>query len=136
MTPVTGGAASAALAADGPLQRRVAAESALMRQRAVLALGSAAAAGTALLLAAGALAVGEARWLAWPRPLPAVLWGVVGAAVAVVGTRVGRRLWARLAPAALAAPIEQEQGLRRGALVGALGAWADEDAAIRAAAAP
>ncbi len=49
-----------------------------------------------------------------------MLWGVVGAALAVVGTRVGRRLWARLAPAALAAPIEQEQGLRRGALVGAL----------------
>jgi hypothetical protein len=112
--------ASAALAEGGALQRRVAAESALMRQRAVLALGGAAAAGTALLLAAAALALGEARWLAWPRPLPVLVWGVVGAAVAVVAARGGRRLWARLAPAALAAPIEHEQGLRRGALVGAL----------------
>jgi hypothetical protein len=112
--------ASAVLAEGGALQRRVAAESALMRQRAVLALGGAAAAGTALLLAAAALALGEARWLAWPRPLPVLVWGVVGAAVAVVVARGGRRLWARLAPAALAAPIEHEQGLRRGALVGAL----------------
>ena len=120
MTPVPGGVASAVLAEGGALQRRVAAESALMRQRAVLALGGAAAAGTALLLAAAALALGEARWLAWPRPLPVLVWGVVGAAVAVVVARGGRRLWARLAPAALAAPIEHEQGLRRGALVGAL----------------
>ncbi len=120
MTPVGGGTGPVALAADGPLQRRVAAESALMRQRALLALGGAAAAGTALVLAAAALALGEARWLAWPRPLPVLLWGVVGAAVAAAGARGGRRLWARLAPAALAAPIEHEQGLRRGALVGAL----------------
>jgi hypothetical protein len=120
MTPGPGSAAPAALVEGGALQRRVAAESAVMRQRAVLALGGAAAAGTALLLAAAVLALGEARWLAWPRPLPVLLWGVVGAAVAVVASRGGRRVWARLAPAALAAPIEHEQGLRRGALVGAL----------------
>src|SRR5206468_2901226 len=52
-------------------------------------------AATALLLAGGASALGGARWMALPRPLPFVVWLIVLAADACVLAWTGRRLRTR-----------------------------------------
>lgn len=105
---------------DGALGGRVVAEASALRQRVLVALAGALAAGSAGVLAAAAVALAESRWLLWPRALPALVWMAVAVAAGVVAWREGRRRWTGLAPEKLAEPIEREQGLRRGALVGAL----------------
>jgi hypothetical protein len=67
-----------------------------------------------------AWAVGDARWLEWPRALPFLGWGFL---LSALGAAVwwGRRLGARrYSPVAVATVVERENGLRRGALRGAL----------------
>lgn len=116
----SGNGRSNAVRLDGVLGGRVVAEASALRQRVLVALAGALAAGTAGVLAAAAVALAESRWLVWPRALPALVWLAVVVAAGVVAWGEGRRRWTGLAPEKLAEPIEREQGLRRGALVGAL----------------
>lgn len=75
---------------------------------------------TCLLLALGASALGSARWMALPRPVPFLVWlVVVGANVAVVRW-TARQLDRRTTRNSVAAAIEREQSLRAGALRGAM----------------
>lgn len=73
----------------------------------------------ALLIAAGAVALGSARWITRPA-VPLVLWSVA------LGLVAGALWWTRsrvrrdASRAAVAAAIEREQSLRSGALRGAL----------------
>lgn len=59
-------------------------------------------------------------WLSLPRALPWLAWGVAIAAALALGRFLRTRLAERAAPSAVAEAIEQEQGLRRGTLVGLL----------------
>src|SRR5262245_49476572 len=75
---------------------------------------------TSLLLALGASALGGARWMSLPRPLPFVVWLLVfGANAAVIWWTV-RRLGRRTTRQSVAAAIEREQAMRAGALRGVL----------------
>jgi hypothetical protein len=75
---------------------------------------------TCLVLALGASALGSARWMSLPRPVPFLVWIlVVGANVAVV-MWTARRLDRRTTRQSVAAVIEREQSLRAGALRGVL----------------
>jgi flagellar biosynthesis regulator FlaF len=74
----------------------------------------------ALLLAAGAMLLGHARWLVLPRALPFAVWVLIGAALLALGARTQRRLRARASRRDVALAIETEQGMRRGLLVGAI----------------
>ncbi|MCU0617609.1 MAG: hypothetical protein MUD17_11100, partial [Gemmatimonadaceae bacterium] len=72
-----------------------------------------------LVIALGAWALTDGRWLAWPRGIPLVVWlGALGLA-ALVWRVVTRRVPAPPRDA-VAFGIEREQGLRPGSLRGAL----------------
>jgi len=75
---------------------------------------------TCLLLAAGASALGGARWMALPRGVPFLVWLLVLAADVAVIWWTMRQLERRTTRSSVAAAIEQEQTLRAGALRGAL----------------
>jgi len=89
--------------------------------RLIAATGGAAAIGcAALLLAAGVVALGRARWIDLPRVVPFIVWLAV-VIVAVAGIWWTRRRLARDASVnGLAFEVEREQSLRAGALRGAL----------------
>ncbi|HEY9229303.1 MAG TPA: hypothetical protein VIP11_21830, partial [Gemmatimonadaceae bacterium] len=91
----------------------------LRRMHVLMGLGLAVGA-TCILLAVGASALGSARWMALPRPVPFLIWLLVlGANVAVV-LWTARRLERRATRQSVAAAIEREQSMRAGALRGAL----------------
>jgi hypothetical protein len=75
---------------------------------------------TCLLLAAGASALGGARWMALPRGVPFLVWLLVLAADVAVVAWTMRQLERRTTRINVAATIEREQALRAGALRGAL----------------
>ena len=75
---------------------------------------------TCLLLAVGASALGSARWMTLPRPVPFIIWLVVLAVDVSAVMLTARRLGRRTTPASVAQAIEREQSLRAGALRGAL----------------
>ena len=89
--------------------------------RLIAAAGGAAAVGlAALLLAAGVIALGRARWIDLPRVVPFLFWlavAVVGG-IAVWWTR--KRLAREASVSGPAYEVEREQSLRAGALRGAL----------------
>jgi hypothetical protein len=72
------------------------------------------------LLTSAAAWLSDAGWLTLPRAVPLLSWLLALAAASALGAAVRRRLAARAAPMAVAAAIEREQGLRRGALTGLL----------------
>ena len=82
---------------------------------AALAIGA-----TSFVLAAGASALGSARWMALPRPVPFLVWLLVAAADVAVVVWTIRQLARRGTRGSVAAAIEREQTLRAGALRGAL----------------
>ena len=82
-----------------------------------LALGAAA---TATVLALGVVALGDARWLALPRPMPLIVWLLVAAADVAIVWWTARRLRARATRGRVAEAIEREQRLRAGQLRGVL----------------
>ena len=89
--------------------------------RLIAAAGGAAAIGcAALLLAAGVVALGRARWIDLPRVTPFFVWlaVVIVAVAAVWWTR--RRLARDASIHGLAYEVEREQAMRAGALRGAL----------------
>ena len=89
--------------------------------RLIATTGGAAAIGcAALLLAAGVVMLGRARWIELPRVVPFVVWFAVAivAVLAVWWTR--RRLTRDASVSGLAFEVEREQSLRAGALRGAL----------------
>lgn len=67
-----------------------------------------------------ARALADGAWLSLPRALPSIAWVVAFALAIALGRFLQRRLARRAAPASVAAAIEEEQGLRRGSLVGLL----------------
>ena len=74
----------------------------------------------AAVLAAGALALGSARWLSLPRPVPFLLWLVV-LAVLILGARLAIRMRGRIATLpGVATQIERERSLRDGSLRGTM----------------
>lgn len=75
---------------------------------------------TSLLLALGASALGGARWMALPRPVPFIVWLLVLAANLAVILWTVRRVERGTTRQSVAAVIEREQLLRAGALRGAL----------------
>ena len=75
---------------------------------------------TCLLLAAGASALGGARWMALPRGVPFLVWLLVLAADVAVVRWTMRQLGRRTTRSSVAAAIEREQTLRAGALRGVL----------------
>ncbi len=79
-----------------------------------------AAGATALVLGLGAALLGSARWLVLPRGLPFGVWLVVGAVLVALAVRTRARLHAGTTRTRVARAIEQEQGLRRGVIVGAI----------------
>ena len=79
-----------------------------------------AAALTAVVIATAAVLLGRARWLALPRALPLSVWLFVVVAVALLALRTRRRLHRDGSRRHVAMTIEEEQGMRRGALVGVL----------------
>jgi len=94
------------------------------RERARLRLSDAAAAIAAhvvvsvLVIGAGALLLAGTRWIGLPRATPALVWGTLVGANAVLGVAAWRRARARQAASSVAAEIEREQSLRAGALRG------------------
>ena len=90
-------------------------------------------------MAVFAVALGDGRWMAWPRAIPMLFW-----ALAAAGAYAAFRWHSRFFPelrstSALAGTVEQEQALRAGSLRGALevggegvlGAFAAADVARR-----
>src|SRR5215471_17105930 len=94
-------------------------ERARLRRMHLLAGFALAVGATALVLAIGASALGSARWMALPRPLPFLVCFVVVADVAVVFW-TARQLDRRATRSSVAAAIEREQALRAGALRGVI----------------
>lgn len=85
------------------------------------------------LLSAAAGLLADGAWLSLPRALPLLAWLFALGAAWWLGGWVRRRLLSRARPAAVAAAVEREQGLRRGALTGLLevadsGVFADFEA--------
>jgi hypothetical protein len=90
-------------------------------RRLELAGGAAAAAAVVFgVVAASGMVLGDARWLALPRALPALVWLFVTACLAVMARRTRRQLAARTSRPAVAAAIEREHALRAGSLRGAM----------------
>ena len=79
-----------------------------------------AAAVTAVLVTTGAALLGRARWLSLPRALPLSVWIIVAGVVAALALRTRQRLRRGGSRRDVALAIEEEHGLRRGALVGVL----------------
>ncbi|HXD49255.1 MAG TPA: hypothetical protein VN600_10790, partial [Gemmatimonadaceae bacterium] len=95
-------------------------ERARLRRLHLIAGLTLAVAATCLLLAAGASALGAARWLALPRTVPFLVWVAVAAADVAVVWWTARQLGRRTSRQRVAAAIEREQSLRAGALRGAI----------------
>jgi hypothetical protein len=95
-------------------------ERARLRRMHVLVGVALAVGATCLLLALGASALGSARWMALPRPVPFLVWLLVIAADVAVVVWTVRRLDRRTTRHSVAATIEREQSLRAGSLRGAL----------------
>ncbi|HEX3868456.1 MAG TPA: hypothetical protein VHV78_16950, partial [Gemmatimonadaceae bacterium] len=75
---------------------------------------------TSLVLALGASALGSARWMALPRPVPFLVWLLVlGADVAIAMWTV-RRLERRTTRQSVAAVIEREQSMRASSVRGVI----------------
>jgi hypothetical protein len=74
----------------------------------------------ALGMGLGAIVLGGARWLSLPRGVPLMLWVFLTAALAMVAMRTRARLAREATRVRVARAIEDEQGLRRGQLVGAI----------------
>ena len=101
------------------------------------AIDTAAAAALALLVSfvivgGGAWLLGESRWIALPRAIPALVWSLLIVANVVIIWVAVRRLRRELAQPAVAAAIEREQTLRAGALRGVI-EIADRNAIARRA---
>jgi hypothetical protein len=86
------------------------------------------------IVAVGAFALGEARWIAAPRGAPLVVWVAIGAVVAAAVWLTRRAVLRHATRGAVAAAIEREQRLRAGALRGTLEVAASGPLAARAAA--
>jgi hypothetical protein len=74
----------------------------------------------ALGMGLGAIVLGGARWLSLPRGVPLMLWVFLAAALVVVAVTTRARLARGATRVRVARAIEDEQGLRRGQLVGAI----------------
>ena len=74
----------------------------------------------ALIVAIGSAVLARARWLALPRGVPVVIWLLIAIAIVALAARTRMRLVRRSSRGDVAQAIEREQGIRRGALVGAL----------------
>src|SRR5687767_6245231 len=89
--------------------------------RLIAAAGGAAAVGlAALLLAAGVIALGRARWIDLPRVVPFLFWLAVAVVGGIAGWWTRKRLARDASVSGLAYEVEREQSLRAGALRGAL----------------
>ena len=91
-----------------------------LRLTEIAASGLAAVSITLVLLTVGAVSLGRSRWLSLPRALPLAVWLLVVVVLAALAMQARRRLRGRASRRDVALAIEQEQGMRRGALVGAL----------------
>lgn len=90
-------------------------------RRAELVAGALLAVGAlALGVALGAILLGGARWLSLPRGVPFVIWLAVAVVLGWVAMRTRSRLRREATRMRVARAIEDEQGLRRGQLVGAI----------------
>ncbi|MDQ2664497.1 MAG: hypothetical protein M3Z05_00630 [Gemmatimonadota bacterium] len=74
----------------------------------------------AVMVAIGSVLLARARWLSLPRGVPVVVWILIVVAVAALALRTRYRLLRRASRGDVAEAIEREQGIRRGALIGAL----------------
>jgi hypothetical protein len=95
-------------------------ERARLRRMHLLAGFALAVGATSLVLALGASALGSARWMALPRPIPFLVWLVVVAADVAVVLWTAKRLDRRATRSSVAAAIEREQDMRAGALRGVI----------------
>jgi hypothetical protein len=95
-------------------------ERARLRVAMVLAGVTLAAGVTAVLLALATLALGGARWIQLPRPLPLIAWAVAAAIVGGTLWWTVQALASRGSRARVAEAIERERALRAGSLRGAL----------------
>ena len=68
----------------------------------------------------GAILLGGTRWLALPRGVPLALWFVLAGLLGWLAVRTRRRLAREATRVCVARAIEDEHGLRRGQLVGAI----------------
>jgi hypothetical protein len=75
---------------------------------------------TCLVLAIAAWALGGARWMTLPRPVPFLVWLAVFAADAAIVVWTARRLERRTTRQSVAAVIEREQSLRAGTVRGVM----------------
>jgi hypothetical protein len=91
-----------------------------LRRLYVLAGAALAVGATCMLLAAGASALGGARWISLPRGMPFLVWLIVVLADVAVVVWTVRRLDRRATRQSVAAAIEREQLLRAGALRGVI----------------
>ncbi|MEO6878540.1 MAG: hypothetical protein ABI205_08675, partial [Gemmatimonadaceae bacterium] len=95
-------------------------ERARLRRMHLLAGVALAVGATCILLALGASALGGARWMTLPRPVPFLVWLLVLGVDAFVVVWTTRRLDTRTTRHCVAATIEREQLLRAGSLRGAM----------------
>ena len=95
-------------------------ERAHLRRAHVIAGVALGAAASALTLALGVFALGHSRWMTLPRPMPFLVWLVVGGIEAAVVWWTYRLLVFATTRTRVAAEIEREQSLRAGALRGVL----------------
>ncbi|HEY4216282.1 MAG TPA: Ig-like domain-containing protein [Gemmatimonadaceae bacterium] len=95
-------------------------ERARLRRMHLLAGVALAIGATCLFVALGASALGSARWMTLPRPLPFVVWLLVLAGDALIVMWTMRRLARRTTRHSVAETIEREQSLRAGSLRGAM----------------
>jgi hypothetical protein len=86
----------------------------------VAAVWGLAAAATALVLAAGVLLLGGARWLSLPRFLPLLVWVAALGACAAIAFVALRRVRVAASSPKVAAAVEQERALRLGSVRGVL----------------
>jgi hypothetical protein len=87
----------------------------------------------ALGVGLGAILLGGARWLALPRGVPFAIWVAVAALLVALAARTRARLARDATRVRVARAIEDERGLRRGQLVGALEMEGSNALAARAA---
>lgn len=115
------------------LEERLQREQSSLRLRSMAVVALTVVGIAALLLAIGALTLGGGRWMALPRPMPLLFWGVA-ALLAAIATR-----WLRARDVetsslrALAGTVEDEMKLRSGSLRGALEVGRDGVLGARAA---
>ena len=91
-----------------------------MRRAEITASGLTALSITLVLLTVGTVSLGRSRWLSLPRALPLAVWLLVVVVLSALAMQSRRRLRGRASRRDVALAIEREQGMRRGALVGAL----------------